>query len=40
MEIKDIRIQKTIKNIEDTFIKLLKIKSFNEITIKDIVMRL
>lgn len=36
MEIKDIRIQKTIKNIEDTFIKLLKIKSFNEITIKDI----
>lgn len=36
MEIKDIRVLKTIKNIDDTFLKLLKIKSFNDITIKDI----
>lgn len=36
MESKDIRVQKTIKNIEDTFLHLLKEKSFVNITIKDI----
>ena len=34
MESKDIRVQKTIKNIEDTFLHLLKEKSFVNITIK------
>ena len=36
MESKDIRVQKTIKNIENTFLHLLKEKSFVNITIKDI----
>lgn len=36
MESKDIRVQKTKKNIEDAFLYLIKEKSFTEITIKDI----
>lgn len=36
MESKDIRVQKTKKNIEDTFLYLIKEKSFSDITIKDI----
>ena len=36
MEIKDIRVQKTRKSIEDAFLNLLKENSFENITIKDI----
>lgn len=36
MESKDIRVQKTIKNIEETFLHLIREKSFSDITIKDI----
>lgn len=36
MESKDIRIIKTKKNIEDTFLNLIKEKPFSDITIKDI----
>lgn len=36
MKSKDIRVLKTKKNIEDTFLQLIKEKSFVDITIKDI----
>lgn len=36
MESKDIRVQKTIKTIEDVFLNLIKEKTFTDITIKDI----
>lgn len=36
MESKDIRVQKTKKNIEDSFLYLVKEKPFTDITIKDI----